>query len=160
MRPSVEQRINNKNGAALVFVIMVLAVVCIFFGIMTTMFQGNLKQAKAQENDMRAYYLSLAGSDLVFAALIGEWPEAEIKDTLAYEKFNPVDNPSSSSITPLKDKLMLEEGDVDITVTGFDDSNGERWVEIKADSKLDDSAASKTMKLQFQLSNPWVQKRS
>ncbi|MFA9399050.1 MAG: hypothetical protein ACERKV_12415 [Clostridiaceae bacterium] len=147
---------HKKNGAALVLVLVTFLVICIFTAIISSIIETNLMQAKSQENSMKAYYLALSGSDLCFAALLQKGPSGD-NDTLLYKRFNP----TNVAPSPLTDTLTLDGGTVDITVTSMpNDAYGERWVEIKSIAKLDHSTTKKTVILQFQFSNPSIQKKS
>lgn len=152
------KKLRNNSGAALIFVIVALVVFVIFLAAVSTLFQTNLFQARAQEDNLKAYYISLAGSDLCFAALLQEGPGGE-NDTLLYKEFSIVTKPVISSTPVLTDTLTLTGGAVTVTVQAIT-VNGQRWVEIKSGATLDSSNAVKTTSLQFQVSNPLVQKKS
>jgi len=151
------KKLGDKSGAALIFVIVALVVFVIFLAAVSTLFQTNLFQAKAQEDNLKAYYLSLAGSDLCFAALLQEGPLGE-DDTLLHKLYS-VEEHAALPTTVLTDTLAMTGGAVSITVHAIT-KNGDRWVEIQSGADLDDSNINKTTVLQFQVSNPLVQAKS
>lgn len=148
----------NKNGASLIIVLVTLLVVSIFCGIIANIAQANLFQAKSQENYLKAYYLALSGSDLCFNALLQKGPGGD-NDTLLYKEFSTTAKPDISATRQLSDNLTLDGGKANIQVKAIV-VNGERWVEIKSVGVLDNSTVSKTTTLQFQVSNPLIQKKS
>lgn len=148
----------NKRGAALIVVLVTLVVICIFCGIIASITQNNLLQAKSQENSLKAYYLALSGSDLYFTALLQKGPGGD-NDTLLYKEYSTAAKPDISATRELTDNLTLNGGKVDIHVKAIE-VNGERWVEIKSVATLDNSTVSKATTLQFQVSNPVIQKKS
>jgi len=157
MRRKLKNQWKDRNGAALIYVILALAIVMIFAGAIASLVRENLMQAKAQEDEIKAYYLSLSGSDLCFAALLQQGIGGE-HDTLLYQQFSKDTHPALPS-TKLTDTLHLDGGDVAIEVKALDRS-GERWVQIKSTATLSSSSVTKTTTLQFQASNPLVQFKS
>jgi hypothetical protein len=154
MHPSFVKYKGKRNGAALAFVIIVLAVITIFSILVAQLVSGNLKQAKAQELDLQAYYVSVSGSELCFSALLQEG-SGGVNDTLLYQKFNPsIANPET-----LTDHFELDGGTVDLTVSATV-LGTERWVVILSTATLADSTTTKTTTLEFQYSNPLIQKKS
>ena len=154
MHASTGTQKGKKNGAALAFVIIVLAVLTIFSILVAQIVSGNLKQAKAQELDLQAYYVSVSGSELCLSALLQQGTGGA-NDTLLFQRFNPsIANPVS-----MTDHLILDGGVVDLTVSATVLS-GERWIVIQSTSTLADSTTTKTTTLEFQYSNPLIQKKS
>ena len=149
--------LDNQSGVALIFVILALVIVSIIGAGIANLVHANLMQAKAQEDDMKAYYLSLSGSDLCFAALLQEGTNGE-DDTLLYQQFGEDAHPILPT-TELTDTLHLDGGDVEVSVTALDKS-GERWVQIISKATLSSSSVTKTTTLQFLASNPIVQIKS
>lgn len=152
------KKCKNKSGAALVIVLVTLVVVSIFCAIVANITQANLLQAKAQEKSLKAYYLALSGSDLCFASLLQKGPGGD-NDTLLYKEYSTTEKPDILNTRQLSDHLTLDGGTVNIDVKAIV-VNGERWVEIKSVATLDASTVTKTTTLQFQVSNPMVQKKS
>jgi hypothetical protein len=154
MRASIGTQKRRKSGAALAFVIIVLAVITIFSILVAQIVAGNLKQAKAQELELQAYYVSVSGSELCLSALLQEGTGG-VNDTLLFRQFNP----SISTPGTLTDHLVLDGGAVDLTVSATV-LGTERWVVIRSTATLADSATTKTTTLEFQYSNPLIQKKS
>jgi hypothetical protein len=145
---------NRKSGAALMFVIITFAVIVIFSLIVMQMVSVNLVQSKAQELDLKAYYLSVSGADLCFSALLQQGSNGE-NDTLLYQNFNP----SITAPTPLTDSLTLDGGVANLTVTAIT-KDGERWIEIQSIAVITGGSRTRKTILDFLYSNPLVQKRS
>jgi type II secretory pathway component PulK len=153
MNALLTKRTNSKNGAALVLVIISLMVITIFSLIVVRIVYGNLTQAKAQEFELQAYYLSLSGTDLCMSALLQQG-SGGANDTLLYINFNPAVNAPGT----LTDTLTLDDGVVNLTVSAISKS-GERWIVIQSAATLNGSAATRTTRLEFMYSNPLVQKK-
>ena len=162
MLRKAKQILDNQSGAALIFVLLALVIVSIIGAGIASLVHENLMQAKAQEDEMKAYYLSISGSDLCFAALLQENYDAYgVKYTLLSKEFTTEAHSNPASTPQLTDTLGeadgLEGGSVQITVSAFDKSDGERWVQIVSTATLDSSSVTKKTTLQFQASNPLVQ---
>lgn len=142
---------NNRKGAALVYVIVVLVVLMIFSALVANIMLSNLRQAKYQERILQAYYLSASGTDLCLAALLQEGVGGS-QDTLLNTHFNP----SITSPSPLNDTLALNGGVVHLTVTATT-RDGERWIIIESRGVLDNSDVAQTTYLEFLYDNPLVQ---
>ena len=154
MHRSLVKRLKKNNGAALAFVIIVLAVVTIFSLIVANLVLGNLTQAKTQERQIQAYYIAQSGTDLCMSALLQQGPGGA-NDTLLYQKFNP----TIASPGTLSDSLVLTGGVVNLTVSATL-INGDRWIVIQSVATLDGSSTTGTTTLEFQYSDPLVQKKS
>ena len=153
MRRIMTKQTNRKKGVALIYVVIALAVVMIFSSIVVNLVYSNVLQAKAQERILQAYYLSLSGTDLCFAALLQEGIGGS-QDTLLYTNFNP----AIASPTPLTDTLVLDEGIVLLDVSA-ETRDGERWIIIEAEAALNDADVSQTTYFEFMYSNPLIQKK-
>ena len=144
---------NNNKGAALIYVVIVLAVIMIFSALVANYVISNLQQSKYQERVLQAYYLSFSGSDLCLAALLQEGVGGA-NDTLLYTQFNP----SITAPAPLTDTLHLDGGQVDLTISATT-RDGERWIVIESEATLNQSGVSQTTFLEFLYSNPLVQNK-
>lgn len=148
------EKAKNDQGAALVYVLIVILVVSMYIIIISNLFQSNLKMAKYQEQNMKAYYLAMAGSDLTFTALLQHDTPQEIDDTLLFDHFNP----TISSPSALTDTLNFDTGTASITVQAIE-IDGNRWIEIESEGTLTDSGVKKKVTVQFDYANPIVQKK-
>lgn len=150
----LSKRLQNNSGAALVYVLITLVVVTIYIAMIGNLFQSNLKQVKAQEQSIKAYYLALSGTDLCMSSLLQHGTPQEVDDTLLYQNFRP------SVITPetLTDDLTLEGGIVNLTVNAVV-INEDRWIEIQSIATLDQTGATKKITIQFDYENPLIQKK-
>ncbi len=150
--------INNKRGAALIYVMVTLVILSVFAAVIASICQANLMEAKFQENYNRAYYLALSAQDLCLAALLQEGTYGA-NDTLVYNEFSTAKKPIISMTRTLTDTLTLEDGVVNITVQAIT-VDGDRWVEIVSSAVLNSSSVTRSSTLQFQVSNPLVQIKS
>lgn len=151
---SVFSKIKNDQGAALLYVLIVLVVVSIFIVMIGNLFQSNLKLTKYQERNTKAYYVALAGADLTFAALMQHDTPQEIDDTLLYDHFNP----TITAPLPLSDTITLDNGEAAVSVSAIV-VDGKRWIEIVSEGTLTDGGTKKTVTVQFDYANPVVQKK-
>ena len=148
-----KNQINRKKGVALIYIVLVLAVITIFSLIVVNYVTSNILQAKTQERTLQAYYLSLSGTDLCLAALLQEGVGGS-QDTLLYEHFNPaILNPA-----PLTDTLVLSDGVVLLDISA-ETRDGERWIIIESEGVLNSSDVSQTTYLEFLYTNPLIQKK-
>lgn len=60
----MKSKIKNRNGNALVFMLMIFLVISILTTSILFIFNSNLKQAKHQQNLMEAYYLAYSGAEM------------------------------------------------------------------------------------------------
>lgn len=148
------KKIKDNEGAALVYVLIVLVVVSMFIVLIGNLFQSNLRLTKYQERDTKAYYVALAGADLTLAALLQHDTPQEIDDTLLYDHFRP----SIANPLPLTDTINLDNGDAAVKVSAIV-VDGKRWIEIVSEGTLDESGTKKTVTVQFDYANPVVQKK-
>lgn len=148
------EKIKDDEGAALIYVLIVLVVVSMFIVIIGNMFQSNLKLTKYQERDTKAYYLALSGAELMLAGLLQHRTPQEIDDTLLFDHFKP----TVAAPTTLNDSLVLDTGVTDITVKAIL-VDGSRWIEIVSVGTLTEGGTKKTVTVQFDYANPVVQKR-
>ncbi len=150
--------IRRNDGAALITVMIVLIILSVFIAVISTILMTNLNEAKYQENYVRAYYLAESGTDLCLAALLQEGIGGS-NDTLLYKQYSVTAKPNIATTPTLTDTMALTGGTVNITVHAIT-VDGERWVEITSLATLTGTGITKTVTLQFQVSNPLVQKRS
>jgi hypothetical protein len=145
---------SKKKGVALTYVVVIFAVIVILSMAIVGMTYTNLVQAKAQEIEMRAYYLSVSGYDLCLSALLQQGSGGQ-NDTLLYQYFNP------TILTPatMTDTLSLPDGVVHLTVSAYA-KDGERWISIQSTGTLNSTGTTKTTKLDFMYANPAVQSKS
>ena len=146
-------KLNRKQGAALINVVIVLAVIMIFSALLARYFYSNLQQSKYQERVLQAYYLSQSGTDLCLTALLQEGSDGP-EDSLLFEKFNP----TITSPGELTESLDLVDGTVDLVVSATA-KDGERWIVIESKGTLNQSNVSQTTYLEFLYENPLVQNK-
>lgn len=149
----MNKQLKKKKGVALIYVVLTLAVIMIFSLIVVNLVFSNLQQAKYQERVLQAYYLSLSGTDLCFAALLQEGIGGS-QDTLLYANFNP----TITAPAPLTDTLVLDSGIVLLDVSA-ETRDGERWIIIEATANLNNSDVSQTTWFEFLYTNPLIQKK-
>lgn len=137
---------------AYIYVIFVFLMLTIFVTIVLGLFQSNLRQAKNQEKNVQAYYLSLSGVDIATAALLQPGARGD-NDTLLYKRFSTANMPTLNTSYSLSDSLELTDGSVEIEIKAFQ-KDGERWIKIKSIGTLTGSDISKTVTMSFPLSNP------
>jgi len=68
---NINKNKTNKEGYALITVVVVMVVMSILFLSAYTLIQSNTKQIIAQENNLRAHYLARSGATLAYTAIAG-----------------------------------------------------------------------------------------
>ncbi len=148
---------NKQKGSGLVVVLIALAVITILAGALANMVMGNLRQAKQQEKNLKAYYYALTGIDVAVAALLQEGVGGA-NDTLLYKKFGTVTQPNIATVPTLVDTIDMDGGEARIEVKAILVA-GERWINITSAGSLDDGTSKRSV-LRFLASNPSVKVRT
>ncbi|HAE43254.1 MAG TPA: hypothetical protein DCG34_10125 [Clostridiales bacterium] len=155
----IRKLIKNKDGAALVTLIIVLVVVVILTMSISILFSSNLKQIKQQEHHTQTHYLALSGIEMAYNALMTE----DIDGTKLYEKFkwDKVTYPdinddltakNNSGDFPLVDTIIVEGSNVVINITPIN-TNGKREIRIHSFATLSGSGNTGSLFLTFNSEN-------
>jgi type II secretory pathway component PulK len=164
MRAKLYKIIQKENGAALISVLLLFAVLMIFTASLSVLFVGNLKQTKRQEQKMEAYYLALSGIDMSLSALLNA-DENHAYPLLDEYKWNQEENPdivadlASKQYLNQTDVLTLENGTVSINIRPINNENKSvREVEIHAVGTLSNTGVTNALTLVIEADNPQVQR--
>ena len=130
----VSNKLKDKSGAALIFVMVAILIIFIMISIAASISQTNTKQAGAQEKGIQAYYMARSGVELAYEAL----QTTDLLDKLGNGTF-PTPNP---------EHVVFEEGSADVTVS-ISGSGYDRKVLISSVGKLNGSDITRTCKLEF-----------
>ena len=122
----------NQEGAVLVYVLMLFSVIFILATSLLSIFSSNLKQAKYQENNMEAYYLSYSGALMAFAAI------SEDHNELLYKIVN---NNEVRTETNIKID-SYSDNTIDVKAIKSIDPEYLGWVEITSIGTLGSSGRS------------------
>jgi hypothetical protein len=136
MRNSILHKIKSKKGAALAFVLVALVFVFIMISIVATFSQANIKQAGAQESDIKAFYIARSGVELAYQVLMKKGLVAQ------YE---------AGTLTGdlVENDIDFEEGTANVTVSPFVDENDLKKIRITSVGTLNGSTNSSTVSLEF-----------
>lgn len=137
----------NKRGVSLIFVILILVVMSILSIAIFTLFTSNISQAKYQQDSIKAHYVAISGVDVSFAALLQD------NHSLLDSYFNKA---IDVTVYPISDTINLTNGHANIVISSYIESS-ERWVLITSTGHVDNSAAIRTIKMNFRLQYPEVQ---
>ncbi len=126
----------NKRGAALIFVMVSMLIVFMMISIAASVSQANIKQASAQEDGLKAYYIARSGVELAYEAIM-------TKSLLAGLK-----------IAALTDEVSFgTDGTAKITVTSPDPVSpaveADRKVIIQSIGTSSKSGTERTVTLEF-----------
>lgn len=145
-----KMKVNKERpGAVLVFVLLIFLVLVIFASTVASIFSSNLKMAKNQEDNMRAYYLVHSGIDITLSTLLNP---LETEDGV--EK-SIIDKIKKENIDKLKDSIEIEGKIVEIVV---DYKKDENEMTIKSSTLLD-SGGSKELSLVLEFSGGKIKTR-
>lgn len=152
MNRKILKILRSRDGAALPIVMLIFLVTMILISSVMMIFGSNLRQAKHQEELIKAHYIALSGIDLAVAALLQEGTGG-LKDTLLYKQFGS--QLLLGSTPTLQDTIVLANGRVDIKIHAIDSSG--RWVEVRAEGALPSNGAKRVIVLKFLADNPEIQ---
>ena len=103
---------NRRTGAAMVFVIILLLITMIIFISVNFIFSSNLKMSVAQEENLRAHYLTLSGIDITKSTLLSIlYVDGGGVERTMFEKIR------ADKIASLNDSIAIDGEVVDIDVT-------------------------------------------
>jgi type II secretory pathway component PulK len=137
----LKNKISNKNGSAIVYVLFIFLIIVIFSTIVITLFDNNLKQATREEKSIEAYYLAYSGNQMAFTALIDN----------DNELFDQIKDGSVSSFS--ESDIDFGEGEIDISVTLSTETNYNGWIKIVSTGTLNESNISRTRTMYIDPSN-------
>lgn len=133
---------NNREGSALVMVVLVFLIITILSASVVFIFSSNLKMAVRQEDNMRAYYLALSGIDVTKSTLLSVLSvESGVEKTM-FQKIR------ENNIALLQDSIPIEGEEVQIKVT-YD--NEDDVIIIDSTAPLS-SGGTKTLSLRLEFS--------
>lgn len=102
---------NRRSGSAMVFVVILFLITMIVFASVNFIFSSNLKMSVAQEENLRAHYLTLSGIDITKSTLLSTlYVDAGVEKTM-FEKIR------TDNIASLTDSITIDGEVVDIDVT-------------------------------------------
>lgn len=103
---------NRRSGSAIVFVVILFLITMIVFASVNFIFSSNLKMSVAQEENLRAHYLTLSGIDITKSTLLSTlYVDAEGVEKTMFEKIR------ENNIALLEDSVTIDGEVVDIEVT-------------------------------------------
>ncbi len=142
------RNIMNKRGVSLIFVVLVLIVLSILSVAIFTLFTSNMAQARSQQESIRVHYVAIAGVDVTMGALLQD------NKSLLTNYFNKAVN---ITVTPLSDRIDLDNGYVDVVVSSYILAN-ERWVLITSTGHLAEKPTTvRVIKMNFRVEYPQIQ---
>ena len=137
----------NRKGAAIVWVVILFTIIVILTTSVIYIARQNTFETVKQEERIRAYYLSLSGIEIGYAALMAP-------DGSPGPKYINRFNASKSDVTntqTIKDGVKTI-GTVDITI-GNVTIGGKRWIQVKSIGTLADSTVSVSSSLRIDSTN-------
>ena len=140
---------NKRTGSAMVFVILLFLITIVVITGINFLFSSNLKMSVAQEENLRAYYLTLSGIDITKSTLLST---LEIDAGVEKTMFNKI---REEKITSLEDSITIDGEVVDIEVT-YDE--GEDVITISSTATLK-SGNTKTLALELEFSGNQYRER-
>ena len=140
---------NRRSGSAIVFVVLLFLITMIVFSSVNFIFSSNLKMSVAQEENLRAHYLTLSGIDITKATLLSTlYVDAGVEKTM----FNKI---REAKIASLTDSITIDGEVVDIEVT-FDEAEDVITINSTANLK---SGNTKTLSLELEFSGNQYRER-
>ena len=140
---------NRRSGSAMVFVVILFLITIIVFASVNFIFSSNLKMSVAQEENLRAHYLTLSGIDITKSTLLSTlYVDAGVEKTM----FNKI---REAKIASLTDSITIDGEVVDIDVT-YDEA--EDIITINSTANLK-SGNTKTLALELEFSGNQYRER-
>ena len=140
---------NRRSGSAIVFVVILFLITMIIFVGVNFIFSSNLKMSVAQEENLRAHYLTLAGIDITKSTLLSTlYVDAGVEKTM----FNKI---REAKIASLNDSITIDGEVVDIDVT-YDEAEDKITINSTANLK---SGNTKTLALELEFSGNQYRER-
>jgi hypothetical protein len=141
---------NKRSGSVMVFVIILFLITIIVITSVNFIFSSNLKMSVAQEENLRAYYLTLSGIDITKSTLLSTlYVDAGGVEKTMFEKIR-VDN-----IASLEDSITIDGEVVDIEVT-YDETDDVITISSTANLK---SGNTKNLALELEFSGNQYRER-
>lgn len=134
----------NKEGYALITVVVVMVVMSILFLSAYTLIQSNTKQIIAQENNLRAHYLARSGATLAYTAIVGG--EDNLLNEFNSSNYNSVESGRKDTIEFTDENAKAE------VIAWYD--NG--YIYVKSKSTLNKTLNTSQIFLKFEKNNPEV----
>lgn len=135
------RRMNNEQGSALIYVIIMFLVIGIFSASMATIFSANLRQTKQQQDSLEAYYLAYSGAMIAYEALLAN-ENAKLTEL--------IDDDATFTEGP----KSMGGGSVIVSAAVSEDANFEDWIKITSTATLDRNSTSSSRTLYFDPANP------
>lgn len=132
----------NKEGYALITVVVVMVVMSILFLSAYTLIQSNTKQIIAQENNLRAHYLARSGATLAYTAIVEG--EENLLNDFNSSNYNSKEEGKSDTIEFSDEEAKAE-------VIAWHD-NG--YIYISSKSTLNKTSNTSEIFLKFEKNNP------
>lgn len=143
-------KLNNKRtGSAMVFVIILFLITMIVITGINFLFSSNLKMSVAQEENLRAYYLTLSGIDITKSTLLST---LYVDDGVEKTMFSKI---REEKIPSLTDSITIDGEVVNIEVT-YDETEDAITINSKANLK---SGNTKALALELKFSGNQYRER-
>ena len=126
---------NDRKGAILAYVVILLLIISIIASSVVYMFSSNLKLAKHQEDNMRAHYLVHSGVDIALSTLLNP---LEVKDGVEKSIIDKIRRDNET--IQLKDEIEIDGKKVQITV---DYTKNSKEMTITSSTKLESGDTKK-----------------
>ena len=144
MKQIYHKTVKKEEGAALVWtLILFVIVVTLTFSVIFVARQDHI-ETQIQEQRVKAYYISLSGIEIGYAALMTE----KIAPAKYIDDFNVLTKPPAVHTQVIEDTGGVVIGSVTITISNITVS-GQRWVQIKSVGTLQGTTTSVTTALRI-----------
>ena len=141
---------NRRTGSAMVFVLILFLITLFVFTGVNFIFSSNLKMSVAQEENLRAHYLTLSGIDITKSTLLSTlYVDADGVERTMFEKIR------KDNIASLEDSITIDGEVVDIDVT-YDET--EDIITINSTANLK-SGNTKNLALELEFSGNQYRER-
>lgn len=135
-------KLKNRQGSALVFILIAFLIISILSTSIINLFSNNLKQAKYQQDSLQAYYLAYSGAELAFAALLDN-SEVNLKKLV------------NKTVSELKEEnISFGKGKITVVSKLTNEENFDGWIEITSTGTLDKNNLSYKRTMLFDPKNP------
>lgn len=131
----------NRQGSALVFVIIMFIVIIILATSMANLFSNNLRQTKYQQDALEAYYLAYSAGLIAYEALL-------------YNNNEKLDELISNNSQLTVNSKPMGSGKVTVVAEKTTDTNFEGWIKVTSTAVLDRNNHTSTRSLYFDPANP------
>ena len=152
MKVNAKILLNNRQGISLVYVVLVLLVMSILSIAIFTLFTSNMAQMRFQNHSVKVHFIAISGVEIAVGSLLYT---DESTNSLLETYFKP--NDINHVSVPLTDRIVLENGHADITISSFI-LDGEKQIKIESMGYLSGSDASKKLTMTLNAKFPQIQK--